>query len=141
MRRSKAAYMNFVCPYCFHKLHECTCEYFPPWELLFIDDHIQSHVRILNEKGYTTNGSCEGHYTGKPGANTAICFVMDYPEIVTSEMPEGFKYNKAKRAIWHFYDAKLNRKDFESEKVMALIRLLEWCRGLPENPKVINKRR
>lgn len=140
MRKSKAAYMNFVCPHCFNKLHECTCEYFPPWELLYIDERIQPHVRILNNKGYTTTGSCEGHYTGKPGANTGICFLMDYPEIVSSAIPEGFSYNKAKHAIWHFYDVKLNRNDFEVEKVMMLIRLLEWCRGLTENSKTIIKR-
>lgn len=137
MRKSKAAYMNYVCPHCFHKLYECTCKYFPPTDLLFIDNRIQDHIRILNEKGYTTTGCCEGHYTGKPGANTGICFLMRYPEITESVLPEGFSYNKAKNAVWHFYDAKLNRKSFEIEKIAALIKLLEWCRGLPENPKLV----
>jgi len=131
--------MNFVCPQCFHKLYECTCDYFPPWELLYIDERIQDHVRILNEKGYVTTGSCEGHYTGKPGSNTAICLRMDYPTIINSEMPDGFKYNRGKHAIWHFYDAKLNRKDFEREKAMELIKLLMWCRELPSNPDNMNK--
>ena len=132
MRKSKAAYMNFVCPHCFHKLHECTCSYFPPWSLLYVDEKIQDHVRIMNEKGYTTTGSCEGHYTGKPGSNSAICFLIDYPEIIESELPEGFKYNKSKHAIWHFYDAKQNRQDFEIDKAASLIKLLDWCRSLPE---------
>lgn len=137
MRKSKAAYMNYVCPNCFHKLHECTCNFFPPWTLLFIDECIQTHVRILNEKGYTTNGSCEGHHTGRPGANTAICFCMDYPEIVGSELPDGFNYNKAKHAIWHFYDQKLGREAFEQEKAAELMKLLDWCRSLPNNPRAI----
>ena len=124
MRKSKSAYMNYVCPKCFHKLHECSCSYFPPWSLLFIDERIQDHVRILNEKGYVTNG----------GSNTAICFELDYPEIIFSTMPEGFKYNRAKKAVWHFYDANKGKKDFETEKTVALIKLLDWCRGLPVNP-------
>ena len=125
--------MNFVCPQCFHRLNECTCRFFPPWQLIFIDQNIQDHVRILNEKGYITNGCCEGHYTGKPGANTAICFVRDYPQITGSALPDGFAYNRGKKAVWHFYDAGLNRKAFDLEKTAALIRLLEWCRALEAN--------
>lgn len=132
MRRAKAAYTNFVCPYCFHKLYECTCRLFPPWNLIYIDDKIQDHVRILNEKGYITTGSCEGHYTGHAGANTGICFAQDYPEIIASELPEGFKYNRSKHAVWHFYDGKLDRKTFDLEKTVSLIRMLEWCRALPK---------
>lgn len=131
LKKDITAYMNFVCPKCFHKLHECTCSLFPPWNLIFIDEMIQDHVRILNEKGYLTSGSCEGHYTGQPGANTAICFAMDFPEIIESTLPDGFKYNKGKHAVWHFYNAKLSEEKFNIEKAHMLLKLLEWCRTLP----------
>jgi len=32
VEKSLEAYMNYVCPYCWHTLDECTCEIYPPYE-------------------------------------------------------------------------------------------------------------
>lgn len=131
MRRSKAAYLNYVCPKCFNQLQNCTCKSFPPWDLLYIDQRIQPHVRILNEKGYVTFTSCEGHYLGKPGVTSHVGFARDYD--IFSDLPEGFTYNKSKRMLWCFYDAKLNRDQFDAERAFNLAKLLQWCQDLPDN--------
>ena len=140
MRRSKALYKNYVCPICFRQLPECTCPFFPPWSLIMIDEGIQDCVRILNEKGYTTSGSCEGHYTGKIGANTGICFIMDYEDIREAGMPEGFRWIKSKNCIYHAYKGKLDRPAFDAEKEKTLATLRGWCEALPEMRYLFHKK-
>ena len=90
MRKNKDAYMNYVCPYCWHTLNKCTCELFPPYHLMFIDRNIQEHIRILNEKGYRTTGCCEGHR--EVCISTYVSFANDYLDGIN--MPNRFKYDK-----------------------------------------------
>ena len=123
MRRSKSAYLNYVCPYCFNALNNCTCELFPPYHLILIDKNIQEHIRILNEKGYRTTGCCEGH------GNTYIAFANDYFKDV--EAPSGFKYHKNKRMFSHSYSSKLTKEEARELKKEKLEVLLEWCKSLP----------
>lgn len=130
MRKSKAAYMNYVCGICFHKLHECTCN-FVPSELIMIDEGIQDCVRILNDKGYTTNGCCEGHYANR-GSVTYISFIMRFEDLIEAGLPEGFKWEKRKNIIAHYYKNIESRREFMIEKRKALDSLLEWCARLPE---------
>lgn len=127
MRKSKAAYMNYICPYCWHTLNNCTCELFPPYHLIFIDKNIQEHIRILNEKGYRTTGCCEGHI--KICINTYISFANDYFKHI--DTPDGFKYNKKRRVITYTYSTKLSKKEMEEIKKEKLETLLEWCKNLP----------
>ena len=94
-----------------------------------VDEGVQNSVRILNEKGYTTNGCCEGH---APGENTGICFIMDYEDLIESELPEGFKWYKRKTCIAHDYKKTLGLDEFRIEKQKKLDALLEWCCKLPE---------
>ena len=128
MRRSKAAYMNYVCPYCWHTLNKCTCDLFPPYHLIFIDKNIQEHIRILNEKGYRTTACCEGHI--KVCINTYITFANDY--FIDTNIPEGFKYNKKRRMITYTYSTKLTKEKMEEIKKEKLETLLEWCKSLPK---------
>lgn len=128
MRKSKVAYMNYICPYCWHTLNNCTCSLFPPYHLIFIDKNIQEHVRILNEKGYRTIGCCEGHDKGC--VNTYIAFAKDY--FNDADVPEGFVYNKRRRMVTCSYSTKLTKKDMEDIKKKKLESLLEWCNGLPK---------
>lgn len=128
MRKSKKAYMNYVCPYCWHTLNKCTCKIFPPYHLTFIDENIQEHVRILNEKNYRTIGCCEGHRT--VCINTYVAFGRDYFENIP--MPEGFKYNKKRRIISYTYSTKLTKEEMEELKAKKLSVLLEWCKSLPD---------
>ena len=137
MRKTKAAYMNYVCGRCFHKLHECTCA-FAPWTLIMIDEGIQDCVRILNEKGYQTTGCCEGHY-GQP-TNTGICFNMTYEDLIEAGLPEGFKWIKGRTCLVHLYKQTLDRSAFKVEKQKSLDALLEWCARLPEMRYKANKR-
>lgn len=127
MRKSKTAYMNYVCPYCWNTLNNCTCDLFPPYHLVFIDKNIQEHIRILNEKGYRTVGCCEGHV--KVCINTYIAFSDNY--FKDTGTPDGFKYDKKRRIVTYTYSTKLSKEDMERIKEEKLKTLLEWCKSLP----------
>jgi len=127
MRRSKKAYMNYVCPHCWNTLNKCTCDLFPPYNLIFIDEGIQEHIRILNEKGYRTIGCCEGHR--EVCINTYIAFAREYFDNI--EIPEGFKYRKNRKTIHYTYSTRLTKENMEEIKKEKLETLLEWCKSLP----------
>lgn len=127
MRRSKKAYINYVCPYCWNTLNKCTCELFPPYHLIFIDENIQEHIRLLNEKGYRTMYCCEGHSTEH--SNTYISFADDYFKEVGT--PSGFNYDKKRRTISYSYSTKLTKEKLEEVKKEKLAELLDWCKSLP----------
>lgn len=129
MRKSKRAYMNYVCPYCWHTLNKCTCDLFPPYHLIFIDENIQEHICILNEKGYHTAGCCEGH--DKICINTYIAFARDYFKEDIS-IPDGFKYNKKRKMVTYTYSTRLKKEKMEEIKKEKLAVLLEWCKSLPD---------
>ena len=128
MERNKNAYMNFVCPYCWNTLDNCTCELFPPYHTVFIDKNIQEHIRILNNKGYYTTGCCEGHR--EVCINTYIAFADNYFKEINT--PEGFKYDKKRRIITYTYSTKLTEEKMEELKQEKLMTLLEWCKNLPK---------
>lgn len=126
MRKNKDAYMNYVCPYCWHTLNKCTCELFPPYHLMFIDRNIQEHIRILNEKGYRTTGCCEGHR--EVCISTYVSFANDYFDGIN--MPNGFKYDKKRRTVMCTYSMKLTEEKMEELKEENLAVLLDWCKSL-----------
>ena len=128
MRKSKSAYINYVCPYCWHTLNNCTCDLFPPYHLILIDKNIPEHIRILNEKGYRTIGCCEGHY--KVCINTYIAFIKDY--FKDADIPEGFKYNRKRKMVTYTYSTRLTKENMENIKMEKLEVLLEWCKNLPD---------
>ena len=128
MRKSKSAYINYVCPYCWHTLNNCTCDLFPPYHLILIDKNIQEHIRILNEKGYRTIGCCEGHY--KVCINTYIAFIKDY--FKDADIPEGFEYNRKRKMVTYTYSTRLTKENMENIKMEKLKVLLEWCKNLPD---------
>lgn len=127
MNKNKEAYINYVCPYCWHTLDKCICELFPPYHLIFIDRNIQEHIRLLNEKGYRTMACCEGHRVRC--LNTYITFPMDY--FKTIETPKGFKYDKKRRTITYTYSMSLSEEQMENLKAEKLAILLEWIKSLP----------
>lgn len=127
MDRSKDAYVNFVCPYCWNTLDNCSCELFPPYHLILIDKNIQEHIRILNEKGYRTTACCEAHID--VCFNTYIAFANDY--FKDTDIPDGFKYNKNRRIITYDYSANITEEEMENIKKHKLKTLLDWCNGLP----------
>lgn len=126
MAKNKEYYINYVCPYCLNTLDNCTCELFPPYYLIHIDENIQEHIRILNDKGYRTMYCCEGHGVG---SNTYISFAMDYFKDITA--PKGFKYDKKRTMVTHSYSTKLTEEKAEELKKNNLESLLEWCKQLP----------
>lgn len=127
MRKSKSAYMNYVCPYCWNALNKCTCDLFPPYHLIFIDKDIQEHIRILNEKGYKTTACCEGHM--RTCLITYIAFPNHYFNNVN--MPDGFIYDSKRKIIKCNYPTKITKENFEELKKANLEILLEWCNSLP----------
>lgn len=127
MRKSKAAYMNYICPYCWHTLNNCSCDLFPPYHLIFIDKNIQEHIRILNEKGYRTTACCEGHI--KVCINTYITFADNYFKHM--DKPDGFRYDEKRKMIAYTYSTKLSKKEMEDAKEIKLEALLKWCKSLP----------
>ena len=128
MEKNKEAYENFVCPYCWNTLDNCTCDLFPPCHAIFIDKNIQEHIRILNEKGYHTMACCEGHRT--VCLNTYIAFTDDY--FVDTELPEGFEWDKKRRIITYTYSMKLTVERMQELKREKLGTLLKWCKSLPK---------
>ena len=128
MERNKEAYENFVCPYCWNTLNNCTCDLFPPYYTIFIDKNIQEHIRILNEKRYHTMACCEGHRT--VCLNTYIAFADDY--FVDTELPEGFEWDKKRRIITYTYSMKLTVEQMQELKREKLETLLKWCKSLPK---------
>jgi hypothetical protein len=127
MDKNKDVYMNYVCPYCWNTLDNCTCKLFPPYHLIYIDKNIQEHIRILNEKGYRTMACCEGHKD--VCINTYIAFANNYFKDI--DTPEGFEYDKKRRIITYTYSAKLEEKEMEELKKEKLKTLLNWCKSLP----------
>lgn len=129
MEKNKDAYMDYVCPYCMNTLDNCTCnELQPPYYLIMIDRNIQEHIRILNQKGYYTKFSCEGHEGYS--FNTYIVFADDYFENI--DMPKKFKYSKKDRKISYIYSAKLSDEKFRELKRDNIAELLKWCNNLPD---------
>lgn len=126
-KRDKSIYDNYVCPKCFYTMDKCTCDVFPNYHITWIDKGIQEHVRILNEKGYRTQFSCESH---TPGGNMYIMFCnnsfADYVPI-----PDGFKHIKSNKIIEHKYDRKISDSEFQEQKGKHLDILLQWCKSLP----------
>lgn len=127
MKKNKDVYMNYVCPYCWNTLDDCTCKLFPPYHLIYIDKNIQEHIRILNEKGYRTVACCEGHMN--TCINTYIAFPNNYFKDINT--PDGFNYDKKRRIITYTYSTSLTEKDMEELKKKKLETLLNWCKSLP----------
>lgn len=127
--KTKDMYENYVCPSCFNKLYECSCEHgFLPYNLLMIDSGIQEHVRVLNQKGYTTLDSCESHNRYE---NMYISFVSDYGFGNTLPLPKGFEKLKKNNAVSIMYGRGCTDGEFEGKKKEYLNNLLDWCRDLP----------
>lgn len=127
MKRNKDVYDNFVCPYCWNTLDNCTCELFPPYHTIFIDKNIQEHIKLLNMKKYNTTACCEGHIEGC--GSTYISFANNYN--IENSIPNGFKYDKNKRMIYYNYSRKLSEEEMEKLKKEKLSVLLDWCKSLP----------
>lgn len=130
VRRSKKVMENYVCPNCWHQIQDCTCEHYPPWDLVMIDVNIQDVVRILNEKGYQTVSCCESHFDDN--CYLYVAFPMKYD----LELPEGFEYKKGACSIAYGFKKK-EREDIElynKVKAEKLKTLLEWAEALPKNP-------
>ena len=72
-------------------------------------------------------GCCEGHR--KVCLNTYISFTNDY--FTEKDMPNGFGYNKKKRAVTCSYSTKMTEEEMEELKKEKLAILLEWCKSLP----------
>lgn len=126
--RKTYMYQNYVCPRCFNQLTECSCEIFPPYSLLMVDMGMQEIIRILNEKNYITNGTCESHY-GSMSIDIYVSFIRNY----NLPAPDGFKWKKNKTTIAHTYSSKISEDDFIKEKEKYIAVLLDWAKSLPNN--------
>lgn len=115
---------DYVCPNCWYQINNCKCR-FKPYTLLFIDENIQEHIRILNTKGYQTRYCCESH--NKKGGNLIyISFITNY----NLELPLGFTYDQKHNSI-NYYIKKSELNKFEQVKKEKLDILLKWCKELP----------
>ena len=129
-KRDMDSYLNYVCPNCFNKVYDCRCiGDLMPFHLIMIDNGIQEHVRILNQKGYITLDSCECH---SKSCNTYISFRRDYGFGTTLPIPEGFKKLNKNSAVSTMYDTNMTDEEFEKKKQENLNVLLEWCKALPK---------
>lgn len=126
--KDKESYLNYVCPHCFCTLDKCKCDCNLPYYLIWVDKGIQEHVKVLNQKGYRTNDSCESH---SKYMNMYISFVCDYGFGDTLPLPNGFKRMKKNGAVSVLYNNKITDEEFEMQKKEHLNNLLEWCNSLP----------
>ena len=128
-------YGEYVCPHCFNQIDKCSCEALPG-HLILIDEGIQEHVRILNDKGYATMFCCESH---NPHHNLYVSFAYAHGFGGALPGPEGFKCKNSGRTVEHLYgkDSRARKKmtpdQFEAEKKASLESLLAWAKALPEN--------
>ncbi len=112
----------YVCLYCFNKPEECTCVALP-LKLIQLDKNIWSTIKILNEKGYYTEGCCEGHI----GSNETIYIFFRKKYKVTTSLPDGFKGDRS------FISAEItgNSVDAKKRKKRQLLnRLYSWAISL-----------
>lgn len=134
-------YTDYVCPICWHKLTECTCD-FDNNNLIQIDEGMQYAIRELNKKGYRTECCCEGHYMdclkggdmyitfrqgsdpeGCPnGWNRCICKDEYHPTVLINHTIKSGSKAKSK---WRPY--------FEEGKIKSLEALNRWVDSLPNN--------
>ena len=132
--QEKPRLTEYVCASCFRRPDDCVCGDSLPESLLVIDEGIQEHVRILNEKGYETSYCCESH---NPLGNLYIMFRSARGLEAAPPPPSGFKSKCRGVVIEHMYgkDSRARRKmtheEFEREKEACLASLLEWCKSLP----------
>ena len=134
--RRPLPYGEHVCPHCFNRINECLCGGLLPGHLILIDEGIQEHVRILNEKGYATDYCCESH-----GAcdNLYISFVYAYGFGETLPSPGGFRCKQRGKLVERVYGKdsrarkRMTQEQFEAEKKASLDSLLEWAKALPDN--------
>lgn len=128
-KRIKKMYENYVCPDCWNQVQDCTCKYFPPWHLIMVDVEMQEIVRVLNNKGYVTNGSCSSHYNGN--SIMYISFITPYESI---GLPDGFSYAKGKTSIVYSFKKKEreNKALYEEIKAQKINTMLEWALSLNE---------
>lgn len=127
MIRSKKIIESYVCPYCWHKVYECTCYVYPPYSLIMIDENIQEIIRILNNKGYATLACCESHYL--ESYSIYILFSQPY----NFKCPSGFKLSRNGSMISHVFTKAENKtiETYEKAKAENLNTLLEWSESLP----------
>ena len=123
MKKEFDSYRNYVCPTCFNQLHKCTCDTFPPYSLLFIDENIQEHIRILKTNGFLTTGCCEGHHNSY-STEPYIAFGMDY---VFDSLPYGFKWNKRRKMLVSNKISAKNAEEYNKIKKIRLKTLMEWA--------------
>ena len=143
MTHDYSIYRQYVCYHCFRQMTECTCKHLPQ-NLLFIDEGIQEHVRLLNIKGYYTMACCEGHYReDHPDVAIYIALARDNADLFPP-LPEGFVFDKKQgiTSIRYFYQCvrqkPTTKEDFEKEKSTALKSLLEWAEALNDHPYMVH---
>lgn len=117
-------HIDYVCPKCFNKVGDCTCDS-KPYYLVEIDANMQKHIRILNEKGYTTKFCCESH-----NCNDAI-YIMFSQRHEFDIVPDGFTYKEKDSVMRHEYYRGISHDKFVDDKERRLQSLLEWCEELP----------
>ena len=140
MTHDYSTYKRYVCSSCYRQITECTCEHLP-WQLLQIDEAIQDHIRILNEKGYYTKACCEGHYNdGVPDNFLQIHLARDGEDIFPP-LPNKFQWNHY--SILYRYEcvkeSPVAQETFEQEKAEAARVLLEWVEALDIHPYSIHR--
>lgn len=117
---------EYVCPHCFNQIDECSCDVLPG-HLVLIDEGVQEHVRILNEKGYATMFCCESHSVHQ---NLYIAFAPN--EEALSALPAGFAFGRDNgwATVKFDIDAGLSDQEAEAMRQKALASLLSWCEAL-----------
>lgn len=111
------------------------------WKLIPVDAKIADIIKMLNDKGYETLASCEGH-GDEPNSKTYVSFSSFF--IVDEMLPKGNKWRGTVER-WDGGHVRYSLRLMEfgrppihfSEKYLARRReeLLDWARSLPKTVK------
>jgi hypothetical protein len=113
--------VTYVCPVCFEKAENCICKTFPQDYTICIDKNLEKALKILNQTGYKTLYSCEGHY--------AEVYVLIQGKVKTC--PTGFKKENFRGNTKIFYLFK-ETDQVEKVKKEKIKNLEEWAENLKE---------
>ena len=134
MEESKESLIyNYVCSRCFKQIDKCECDMKPYHPLYWVDVNIQEPVRILNEKGYHTKFSCEGHCSGD---ELYLTFSNKHSFKKNGNVPTDFWCSSDGKTLRYKYPKKITEAEFEEDKKKHIGILTEWCKSLPDDKEM-----
>lgn len=134
----KINYTDYVCDKCFYQLPDCKCYKFIAPTLIEVDEKIQYAVRVLNQKGWKTRYSCEGHFDEDD--QVGQIYIAFDKDVKLPSAPEGWHIELGPllldiecRCGKGLKETEKTQEQFNEEKEKALKHLNYWVDNLEIN--------